>query len=333
LDGISVPNFEALADAVSDGLALIDAAGIVATWSLRAESVTGIRRDAAIGAPLESLFARVQPPLGFSLAPEPVDLIMSDAQRRVLHATALSLDAGWLLSFGREARFAAIDQLKDELITAVSHELKTPIATIKAYASTMRSNPDVLAGERDDYLATIEAQADRLARLVNDLLLVGRVAAQHLLSKRAQVTIDELLDGAASRLGPSAVQRIERRATGETVSGDPDLLGDALVHLVDNALKFSPDSTPVVVEVERDDATIAVSVRDRGIGIGQEHLPYIFERFYRVERSLAATTGGSGLGLTIAREIVQAHGGKLDVESEPHRGSTFRISLPARGAS
>ncbi len=327
-------DFDALADCISDGIAFVDVNGLVDAWSTGAEAITGIARVDAVGSSLEELFARVEPPLGLAVVPEPFELQTSDERRRVLHATALSIDDGWLISFGREARFAAIEQLKDEIVAAVSHELKTPIATIKAYATTLLSNFDAFAADdRREFLATIDAQADRLTRVVEDLLLVGRVNAKHLLEKRACVTLDRLLDATAERLGPSAAQRIERVSTGVTLNGDPDLLGNALMHLVENALKFSPDTASVVIEGQDEGERVAVRVRDRGIGIGEEHLPYIFDRFYRVERNLTAATGGSGLGLTIAREIIQAHGGTLAVESAPHAGSTFTMLLPGTRAS
>lgn len=324
-------DFDALADCISDGIAYLGAEGLIEAWSAGAAAITAIARTHALGKSLDELFARIEPPLGFAVVPEPIVLFGQDERRRVLHATVLSVDDGWLISFGREVRFAAIEQLKEEIVAAVSHELKTPIATIKAFATTMRANPEALASDRNEFLATIEEQADRLTRAVDDLLLVGRVNAQHLLSTRASFPLDRLLDHAAQRLGPTAAERIERRATSVTLSGDPDLLGNALLHLLDNALKFSPDSAPVVIEGQDDGSTVAVRVSDRGVGIGEEHLPYIFERFYRVERNLTAATGGSGLGLTIAREIVQAHGGTLAVESVPHGGSTFTISLPTTG--
>ena len=325
-------DFDALADCISDGIAYVGADGVIAAWSVGASMISGIERADAIGKPLDEVFASVEPPLGFAVIPESIQLLLPDERRRLLHATVLSVDDGWLISFGREVRFAAIEQLKEEIVAAVSHELKTPIATIKAFATTMRANPDALAENRNDFLATIEEQADRLTRAVDDLLLVGRVNAKHLLSSRSNLTLDELLAQIAERLGPSASARIERRSTDVTLSGDPDLLLNALLHLVDNALKFSPDNAPVVIEGHEDESTVAVRVSDRGVGIGEEHIPYIFERFYRVERDLAAATGGSGLGLTIAREIVQAHGGTLRVESVPHGGSTFTISLPATGS-
>jgi signal transduction histidine kinase len=326
-------DFDALADCISDGIAFVGSEGLISAWSSGATAVTGIARLDAVGKSLDELFSRVEPPLGLAVVPEAIELVSSDERRRVLHATALSIDDGWLLSFGREARYAAIEQLKDEIVAAVSHELKTPIATIKAYAITLRTNADALpADNRNEFLSTIEEQADRLARTIEDLLLVGRVNARHLLAKRASFTLDRLLDATAERLGPTAAERIERKSTAVTLSGDPDLLGSALLHLVENALKFSPDTAPIVVEGADEGERVAVSIRDRGIGIGEEHLPYIFERFYRVERNLSATTGGSGLGLTIAREIVQAHGGRLDVESTPHGGSTFTMVLPGARA-
>jgi two-component system, OmpR family, phosphate regulon sensor histidine kinase PhoR len=326
-------DFDALADCISDGIAFVGASGRVDAWSSGAATITGIARADAVSTLLDELFARVEPPLGLAVVPQPIELLTKDERRRVLHATVLSIDDGWLLSFGREVRFAAIEQLKDEIVAAVSHELKTPIATIKAYATTLLANPEALAAsERHDFLSTIEQQADHLTRVVDDLLLVGRVNAKHLLERRASVTLDRLLDAATDRLGPSAAERIERVSTAVTLSGDPDLLGNALLHLVDNALKFSPDTAPVVIEGHDEGERVAVRISDRGIGIGEEHLPYIFDRFYRVERNLTAATGGSGLGLTIAREIVQAHGGTLAVESTPHAGSTFTMLLPGARA-
>lgn len=323
-------DFDALAKCISDGIAYVGSDGLVTAWSVGAEAVTGIDHAQAIGRAFDELFARVDPPLSFAVVPESVECLSGDERRHTLHATALSIDEGWLISFGRERRFAAIEQLKDEIVAAVSHELKTPIATIKAFAMTMRHNPDGLAADRSEFLATIEEQADRLSRAVDDLLLLGRVGAKHLLSKRERVSLDAILDDAQKRLGPSASSRIERRSTGITLSGDPALLRDAIVHLVDNALKFSPEGADVVIEGCDDGSIVQVRVSDRGIGIADEHLPYIFERFYRADQNLTAATGGSGLGLTVAREIVQAHGGTLAVQSTPSHGTTFTISLPER---
>lgn len=323
-------DFEALARFTSDGIAYITADGTVRAWSVLAADITEISSDDATGLCLEELFSRIEPPLGFALAPEAICLWTKDERRRAIHAMALSIDDGWLVSFGRQRTFAAIEQLKGEIVAAVSHELKTPIASIKAFATTMRQNPEGTASSALEFLATIEEQADRLAHAVDDLLLVARVDAEHLLRKRISVTVDSVLDTATERFGPSIASRIKRETAAVTVACDPELLGDALCHVLDNALKFSPDTSTVTVRATSDALATTITVSDNGIGIGEDHLPYIFERFYRVERNLTAPTGGSGLGLYVVRAIAQAHGGSVSVESLPHQGTTVTLVIPVR---
>ena len=323
-------DFDAFARFVSDGLAYIGEDGTVGAWSGGAASVTGIAGVDAIGHALEELFALVEPPLGFAAVPEAMQLWSADEHRRVLHATMLSVDDGWLISFGPQQRFAAIDQLKNELVAAVSHELKTPIATIKAYATTMRMNPAALATQSDEYLETIEEQADRLAGAVDDILRVGRVDPLHLLRRRDRTRVGAVLERAFALLGPTAASRIERRGDDVLLDCDLELAAEAIARVIDNALKFSSDSATIAVEALANDDGVMLLVQDRGIGIAAEHLPYIFERFYRVERNLTSTTAGTGLGLAIVRDIVHAHGGRVDVASVPHEGSTFTLHFPQR---
>jgi signal transduction histidine kinase len=326
-------DFDAFSHVVSDGLAYVGIEGLIAAWSSAAATITGIDGPDAIGHSLEDLFARVDPGLGFAVVPQALELWTNDEHRRLIRATTISIDDGWLISFGPQQRFAAIDQLKNELMAAVSHELKTPIATIKAYATTLRMNRAALEHSGDEYLATIEGQADRLARAVDDILRVGRVDPAHLLETRQLVTLEHLLGDVESRLGPTAASRIERRGTEVPIDCDPALVADALARLLENALKFSPDTAPVAIEAAGEDAAVKIAVSDRGIGIGPEHLPYIFDRFYRAENNLTSTTAGTGLGLSIVREIVHAHGGTIAVESAPRTGTTITLVLPVRSAN
>ena len=323
-------DFDALARLVSDGMARLTAAGMVASWSNGAAAVTRIPSHEAVGRSLEELFVRIEPPLGFALTPEDVVLWGNDENRSAYHATVLTIDDGWLISFGRQRRYAEIEQLKSEIVTAVSHELKTPIATIKAYATTLLHNPESQS-DLNEYLATIEEQADRLSSAVDDLLMVGRVGAEFMINHRETVPLDAIVQRIEKRLGPNAASRIRCEGGDAAFAGDPELLTLALLHLVENALKFSPESSPVILEGKRDRHGTSVRVSDRGVGIAEEHLPYIFERFYRVERNLTAATGGTGLGLFVASAIARAHGGSLAATSKMHEGSTFTLTIPVRG--
>jgi signal transduction histidine kinase len=228
-------------------------------------------------------------------------------------------------------RIDEIEQLKNELVSTVSHELKTPLAAIKAYTATLRQNPELFAEKREEYLRIIEEQTDRLARLIDDLLLVTRVEAGQLLRKRTTVALEAVLDEALAEIHfDNTRYPVVRETANATVSGDSDRLRDLFRNLIENAIKYSPDGSTIAIRArEEPDATI-VEVSDSGIGISADDLPYVFERFYRVDSEAVEAAGGSGLGLYIARAIVRAHGGTILAGSEPGRGTTFTISLPKR---
>ncbi|MBV8149971.1 MAG: HAMP domain-containing histidine kinase, partial [Candidatus Eremiobacteraeota bacterium] len=193
--------------------------------------------------------------------------------------------------------------------------------------------PDGLAEQRDDFLRVIDEQTDRLTRVVDELLLASRVDAEQLLKRRVQIPLEEVVDAALAALAfDESRHPIEIDSRGAVLSGDPEKLRDVLLQIIDNAAKFSKPGTPIVIEGEMTADETIVRVIDRGVGIPDEHLPYIFERFYRVEPELTAQTGGSGLGLAIVSALVRAHGGAIAVSSEPGVGSTFTIHLPARSS-
>lgn len=228
-------------------------------------------------------------------------------------------------------RIDEIEQLKNELVSTVSHELKTPLAAIKAYTATLRQNPELYAEKREEYLRIVEEQADRLSRLIDDLLLVTRVEAGQLLRRRTITSVDEVLDEALAEIHfDHSHHLIERETGGAKISGDPDRLRDLLRNLIENAMKYSPKGGPIMVRARENATQTVLEVSDCGIGISADDLPYIFERFYRAESDISTAAGGSGLGLYIARAIARAHGGTIEASSEPGRGTTFTVSLPKR---
>lgn len=331
---------DALLALSNDGFLFVRSDAQVASWSEGASSLSGVSEDAALGADVRRLFVH-----GDRIVAVPFDGAVHEVRIGVenragiawLRLAAVGLDDshthGWLCSFGPERRFRQIEQLKSEIVTAVSHELKTPIATIKAYATTLRENPSGVEEQRDDFLRVIDEQTDRLTKVVDDLLLASRVDAEQLLKRRVTIPLEEVVDAALMALAfDDAVHPIELRAGGAVLSGDPEKLRDVMLHLIDNAAKFSSAGSSITIEGETTDDETIVRIVDSGIGISDEHLPYIFERFYRAEPELTAQTSGSGLGLSIVSALVRAHGGAIAVSSEPGRGSTFTVHFPVRSA-
>lgn len=215
-----------------------------------------------------------------------------------------------------------------------SHELRTPLALMAAELDVRLRSPQTPPDARP-VLRSIREEVTRLERVVGDLLVLSRAEAAGAvdLALRREDVLD-LAVSAVARFQPDA----ERRGIALSVDGvpfeaavDPDLLRHAIGNLVDNALKYSPDGAAVEVLVS-DGADRRIAVRDHGPGIPADDLEHVFDRFYRVERSRDRATGGAGLGLAITRSIVDAHHGRIDVDSRPGDGSTFTIHLPGGAA-
>jgi two-component system phosphate regulon sensor histidine kinase PhoR len=216
----------------------------------------------------------------------------------------------------------------------VSHELKTPVASIKGFVETL------LYGAADDpvdnrrFLEIVARQADRLAAIIDDLLALSRIEQREGAGNlpREQVAVAAVLAAAIEDCRPRAAERSIRMAIecAAELSAviNPPLLEQALINLVDNAIKHSAADREIRLTAQDVGGAVEIRVRDEGCGIAPEHLPRLFERFYRVDKARSRQQGGTGLGLAIVKHIVQAHGGTVDVESTPGVGSTFTIRLP-----
>lgn len=219
-------------------------------------------------------------------------------------------------------------------IQNVSHELKTPLTVIQGHASKLAEAPEDAAG-RQASLRIIGDEARRLTQLVDNLLTLARLESPSFTLDRAPMSLAALLEEAILQLSDLAEERgIELSLAAPPglprLNADPARLKQALLNLLDNGLKFTPSGGAVSVALRDDPANrrLVCAVSDTGEGIPGEDLPHIFERLYRARRAGARPVEGSGLGLTLAQQIVQAHGGELRVESEPGKGSTFTFTLP-----
>lgn len=220
------------------------------------------------------------------------------------------------------------ERLKNEFISVVSHELRTPLTSIMGFVEIIKErNPE--AEKRHKYLQTIHSQAERLTLLLNDLLDLQRMEAGRQSYMFMPTDIRRLLSQAAENWKEHETHRIMLQTGSDPliVNADPERIMQALVQLIDNAVKYSPGSDRIEVTLFEEDERIHVSVRDFGLGIPGEAREKLFTKFYRVDNSDRRKIGGTGLGLAVVKEIVTAHGGSVDYVSEVGQGSTFTLSM------
>jgi histidine kinase len=238
------------------------------------------------------------------------------------------------LSFNQmAAQLERTEATRRELIGNVAHELRTPLATIKGSMEGLIDG--VLPAEASTY-QQIYREADRLQRLVYDLQELSRVESGAFELNILRVPVRHLVETTVARLGRQFEEKgvaleIDLPPDLPPVQADEDRIGQVLLNLVGNALQYTPTGGQVQVSARRQEAEVHISVHDTGVGIAAEHLTLIFTRFYRVDKSRARVGGGSGIGLTIAKHLVEAHGGRIYAESPgpSHGGSTFTFTLPA----
>jgi signal transduction histidine kinase len=230
------------------------------------------------------------------------------------------------------------DQAKNSFMADVTHELRTPLTVIKGTVETLEDGAlDDQVG-RGPLLRTMQRETNRLIRLVNDLLILTRADASALkldlkpvdLMDLAQKRCDTLSSLASSKFVKIVVSGDDSRSgNGYVVKGDKDRLSQILDNLLDNAIRYAPESSSVAIKLERRDRMVSCSITDQGPGIPTQHLPFIFERFYRVESSRDRSSGGYGLGLAIARSLTLAMGGDIQAESRERAGTTITFQIPA----
>ena len=224
-----------------------------------------------------------------------------------------------------------LDKRKDEFISMASHELKTPVTSLKGFLSLLQRRLAVPHDEKTQhYLTRMEAQINKLTKLINDLLDLSKMQTGQLAYREERFEFDplvqEILENVQETTQTHCLQ-LEGASQAE-VFGDRDRIGQVLINLLNNAIKYSPQADKVLISVTKEDHHVLVSIQDFGIGIAQEHQDKIFERFYQVTDLEEKTYPGLGIGLYISYKIIKRHGGQMRVESEKNKGSTFWIALP-----
>jgi len=228
-------------------------------------------------------------------------------------------------------------RMKDEFLAVLSHELRTPLNTVLGYARMLKRDDERMKGElRERALDALERNADALARLVNDVLDTSRIVTGKLRLAMEACPIDQIVEDAIDTVWPAAdakgVDLQKRLEHGLTVFGDRDRIQQVVWNLLSNAIKFTPSGGSVTVSLRQQENGIQIGVTDTGIGIAADQLPYVFQRFWQAHTGASREFGGLGIGLALARHLVELHGGTIAVQSAGlGRGSTFTVTLPIAG--
>jgi two-component system phosphate regulon sensor histidine kinase PhoR len=336
---------EAVLGSMIEGVLAIDARQRIVGMNRAAADLLGVDLEGVLRRPLQEVIRN--PDLRrFALLAidcrEPVedDLVLRAARDRTirLRGTALrdvSGEGGAVIVLNDVTDIERLENVRRDFVANVSHELKTPVASIKGFVETL------LDGALDDptdsrrFLEIVGRQADRLASIIEDLLALSRIEQSEGSGNLPlePTRIVDVFAAATADCGPRAAERSIRldAACLESLVAEvnPPLLEQAIINLVDNAIKYSDPGRAVRITAEQQAEGLVICVIDEGTGIEAEHLPRLFERFYRVDKARSRKLGGTGLGLSIVKHIVQAHGGTVTVASTPGVGSTFTIRLPA----
>lgn len=334
--------FQAVLSAMEDGLLAVDHRGIVLLANdalLRSHNLAGstgthyleVFRQAEIGALIDGVLTS-----GERRTAE-IDLV-GTGRSFVLVGVPFPASPGEahgaVITFNDVSERRRVDRIRRDFVANASHELRTPLTSIRGFVEALEDGGLEEAETAKRFLSRIRANADRMASLVDDLLELSR------LESGAQPPTLEPLDCAAvvadvvtsfAKIAARKSISLEAdEAEAPRVPGDSDRLRRILEHLVDNALKYTPDGGRVSVRVRREGDAAIVSVEDTGPGISAEHLPRLFERFYRVDTARSRELGGTGLGLSIVKHLAESMGASVRVASTPGQGSTFEVRLPAR---
>ncbi len=240
---------------------------------------------------------------------------------------------GLIIVFQDITESQRLENMRKQFVANVSHELKTPITSIKSYSETLLDGAADDRATTNQFLEVINTEADRMNRIVRDLLQLSNFDAQRIQLNIMENDWCELVDSVLQKMNVHIKTHqheiVSSRPAGELLSYfDYDRIEQVIVNLLSNAIKYTPDRGKIRLSLREQDEFIYFSVADSGLGIAEEHLPHLFERFYRVDKGRSRQMGGTGLGLSIAKEIVELHGGQISVESELEVGTTVRFSIP-----
>jgi two-component system phosphate regulon sensor histidine kinase PhoR len=334
---------ETLLSCMSEGVLAVNGDGTLLFMNQAAAVLFGVKPDAGVGRSLLEVVrnADVQEIVARTLRSE--ETIQAElylpASDRHLQARGARLRRnggphGAVIVLTDVSEMRRLERMRRDFVANVSHELKTPVTAIKGYAETLRDGAVGDPADRSRFLEVICRQADRLQAIIEDLLALAAIehAGDMHAVEMEDVALAPLLEAACRNCRAAADEkriRIRCECPADLRARvNASLIEQAVTNLVENAVKYSDSGSEVSAAAMTEGSEIVLRVSDRGVGIAAEHLPRLFERFYRVDKGRSRKQGGTGLGLAIVKHVAIAHGGRVDVSSAPGRGSVFRLRLP-----
>ena len=338
---------------MGDAVVAVDAQNQITLFNKTTEQLTGWRFEEVQGKPVDEIIRIIneqtkQPadsPIDKVLESRKIEsgsdhdaLIARNRRECPVSATAAPIRrndgtmTGIVMVLRDVAQQREIDRMKTDFISSVSHELRTPLTSIKAYAETMLEDSNMTDETRREFLQIINEESDRLTNLINGILDISRMESGTIEIIRKPVNVVMVAKNAAASLEHVAGKRKIRLQTNiaeylPELTGDENKIYSVITNLINNAIKFTPENGTVSVSAQFVNNELVIKVSDTGMGIPKDAMPKIFGRFYRVHRP-GKQIQGTGLGLAIVKEIVTRHDGRIDVESEIDKGSTFTVYLP-----
>ncbi len=333
---------QAILRAMQDGLLVVDANRRVILANRAFRKWFGLRRIAA-GEPLLDV-----------LRNPAIERLIHDAlQARTSQRTELSMEdrdleisavpirndvdgvTGAVVLFHDITQLQRADKVRRDFVANVSHELRTPLSILRGYIETLLDQPDTSREELVRILEVMDRHSKRLGLLVDDLLTLAQLESATPNLQLSDVNLEQLLQTVVRDWQRKFAEKklqvtVDVARDLPRIHADETRLQEVLYNLLDNAVKYSHEAGQIGLRAERSNGEIALSVRDNGLGIGKSDLPRIFERFYRADKARSRELGGTGLGLAIVKHIAQLHGGKVEAESEPGRGTLVRLILPEK---
>ena len=335
---------EAILVSMQEGVLALDPQARVIAMNPAAEALLAVSATQARGRTVQEVIRNVglQRLLADAMSkaePTTGEIVLRGDEERFLQGTATALrdaagrDLGMLVVLNDITQIRRLEIIRRDFVANVSHELKTPITSIKGFVETLRDGALDDRPQAERFLEIVGRHADRLHAIIEDLLSLSRLEQNNEIAEipRPEVQLHPIVEAAVLDCSDKAAARhvtvVPFCAPGLHVKANAPLLEQAIVNLLDNAISYSNTNGTVWLTARQENGAVHIDVRDEGIGIAPEHVPRIFERFYRTDKARDRASGGTGLGLAIVKHIAQIHDGQVSVVSEVGKGSTFSLHL------